>query len=220
MNTKIITKPCFILTVLVLFTFSTSADTINLTGKVVDSYGPVFDAKVTVRDALNDGCLNNGLCVSENVAPNPAKTDSGGNFIIRIAPPGYYVEYNITIEKDDYESEEIDITFVITMEEIYPGVPTFYFILITAAIVGVIGSLVSYRVIQQARIPGFVKKLRKIKRTIKTKKPITEGMLTPPKERWIIKTFGKDWEELGLSIKEVIEEKKPKKSFKEGGGVM
>jgi uncharacterized membrane protein len=110
MNTKIIITGGFILTVLILFTFSASADAINLTGKVVDSYGPVFDAAVTVRDALNDGCLNNGSCVSKNVTPNPAKTDADGNFIIRIAPPDYPKGYNITIEKDDYETKTEQVT--------------------------------------------------------------------------------------------------------------
>ncbi len=124
----------------------------------------------------------------------------------------------ITIEKDDYESETVDITLVITMEEIWPGVPTFYFIMVTAAIVGVIGSLVGYRVVQQARIPQFVKKLRKTKRAIKTKKPILESYMTPPKEQWILKEFGDEWEELGVSLKKVIQEKGPKGKFKQGGG--
>ncbi len=109
----------------------------------------------------------------------------------------------ITIEKDDFEDEVEDITLVITMEEIFPGVPTFYFILITTAIVGTVGSLVSYRVIQQARIPHFVKKVRKVKGAIKTRKKIPDISITS-KEKMIKKLFGDEWSEYGLSLDDAL----------------
>jgi hypothetical protein len=108
----------------------------------------------------------------------------------------------IIIKKVNFTSEEIDITIVVEMEEIFDGMPTFYLILLVALIGGIIGSLVSYRVIQQARIPGFVKKIRKVKNTIKAKKPITESYSIPTMEQMILKQFGPDWKAIGFSLED------------------
>ena len=114
----------------------------------------------------------------------------------------------------NFTTQEISITVVVEMEEIFPGMPTFYFILITASVIGVVGSLVAYRVIQQARIPKHVKKIRKIKGYIKSNKKISETLSIPTKEEMIAKLFGNDWRELGLSIDETlgIKDLKTKKS--------
>jgi hypothetical protein len=110
----------------------------------------------------------------------------------------------IKITKDDYETEEIDITIVIEMEEIYPGIPTFYFLMIVGALAAVVGSLVTYRYIQIARIPKFVKKARAMKRAIKGRKDIPDSALTNSKEELIFKEFGSEWEEFGLSLKDTL----------------
>ena len=130
----------------------------------------------------------------------------------------------ITIQVANFTTQEIPITIVVKMEEIFPGMPTFYFILITASIVGVVGSVVGYRVIQQARIPKHVKKIRKVKGLIKSKKKITESYDIPTKEQMMAKLFGNDWKEIGLSIEDAlgIQELKKKlplkgKISKEGG---
>ena len=105
---------------------------------------------------------------------------------------------------DNFTSQEIIMTVIVKMEEIFPGMPTFYFILITASIIGVVGSIVSYRVIQQARIPKHVKKIRKIKSYIKSSKKIPETISIPTKEAMMSKLFGDDWKVLGLSLDEVL----------------
>ncbi|KKK56350.1 hypothetical protein LCGC14_3065410, partial [marine sediment metagenome] len=79
----------------------------------------------------------------------------------------------ITITMEDYISQSIPITIVVGMTEIFPGFPMFYFLMIVGAIVAIVGSLVAYRVIQQRRIPTFVKKARSMKKNIKGKKPIS-----------------------------------------------
>ncbi|MFX0082166.1 MAG: hypothetical protein ACFE94_10480 [Candidatus Hodarchaeota archaeon] len=130
----------------------------------------------------------------------------------------------ITIEMINFTTREIPITIEVLMEELFPGMPTFYFILITASVVGVVGSIVAYRVIQRARIPKHVKKIRKIKGYIKSKKKVSEISI-PTKEEMTAKLFGDDWKELGLSIDETlgIQDLKTKKSSikdritKEGG---
>ncbi len=110
----------------------------------------------------------------------------------------------IYINAANFTRQEFTITITVKMEEIWPGMPTFYFILITASIAGVVGSVVAYRVIQQARIPKHVKKIRKIKGLIKSKKTIGETLLVPSKEKMIAKLFGEEWKEIGLSIEESL----------------
>ncbi|TFG06804.1 MAG: hypothetical protein EU539_06670 [Promethearchaeota archaeon] len=132
----------------------------------------------------------------------------------------------IIIKMANFTTDEIDLTIIVEMEEIYEGMPTFYFIMLVASIAGIIGSLVSYRVIQQARIPGYVKKLRKVKSTIKAGKSITESYSIPSMERMLVKEFGKEWQKIGFSLEDILgtkagkspDEFKEDKFSKQGGG--
>ena len=108
------------------------------------------------------------------------------------------------ISAANFTKQEFTITITVKMEEIWPGMPTFYFILITASIAGVVGSIIAYRVVQQARIPKHVKKIRKVKGLIKSKKTITDTYLVPSKENMIAQFFGEEWKEIGLSIEESL----------------
>ncbi|MFX1418419.1 MAG: hypothetical protein ACFE9N_05810 [Promethearchaeota archaeon] len=123
----------------------------------------------------------------------------------------------LVMSANNFTTQERIITVTIKMQEIWPGMPTFYFILITVSIVGVVGSIVAYRVIQQARIPKHVKKIRKIKSLIKSKKKISETYDIPTKEKMIAKLFGNEWKEIGLSIEEAlgIEDLKKKSLLKD-----
>ncbi|MFX1308654.1 MAG: hypothetical protein ACFE8C_03080, partial [Promethearchaeota archaeon] len=119
----------------------------------------------------------------------------------------------ITFELENYERDPEIITIVIGMTEIFPGFPLFYFLLIIGGVVAVAGSLVSYRVIQRARIPTFIKKAREMKKNIKGKKSISESLLYPSKDEFIVKSLGDKWEAIGLSLGDIIglTEKKKKK---------
>jgi hypothetical protein len=110
----------------------------------------------------------------------------------------------IYVEAANFTSQEFTITITVKMQEIWPGMPTFYFILITSAIAAVVGSVVGYRVITRARIPKHVKKIRKIKSLIKSKKMITESFTVPTKEQMMAKLFGDEWKEIGLSMEEAL----------------
>ncbi|MHA2325924.1 MAG: hypothetical protein ACXACB_11020, partial [Promethearchaeota archaeon] len=110
----------------------------------------------------------------------------------------------IYLEADNFTKQEFAITITVKMEEIFAGIPTFYFILITASVIGVLGSVVAYRVIQQARIPKHVKKIRKVKSMIKSKKKISETVSIPTKEQMILKLFGNDWSKIGVSLEEAL----------------
>jgi len=110
----------------------------------------------------------------------------------------------IYISIENFTSQQVRININVQMEEIFPGMSAFYFILISAAIIGVVGSLVTYRVIQQARIPKFVKKVRKVKGSIKSKKTISESLKTKTKDQMMVKLYGDDWKELELSLEKSL----------------
>ena len=110
----------------------------------------------------------------------------------------------IIIKKANFTSDEIDITIVVEMEEISEGVPTFYFIMVVAAISAVIGSLVSYRIIQQARIPKHVKRIREVKKKIKARDSIPKSLLVPSKEEFIVKQLGEAYSMLGVSLEKIL----------------
>jgi hypothetical protein len=134
-------------------------------------------------------------------------------------------ETSITVEKENYEDKTVEITIVVGMTEIFPGFPMFYFLLLVIGIVAVVGSLVASRQIRRARIPTFVKKTRAMKGTIKSRKTISESLLYPSKEAFIVKQLGDKWETIGLSLEDIlgIEPKKGKKlkeeSRTEGGAL-
>ena len=128
----------------------------------------------------------------------------------------------IKITREDYEDEEVDITIVIEMEEVVEGVPTFYFLMVVAAIAAIVGSLATYRYIQIARIPTFVKKARKVKKSIKSGDKISEALLYPTKEEFMVKTLGAKYDALGLSLEDLLGLKSKGKtddSLKKNGGV-
>ena len=118
----------------------------------------------------------------------------------------------LTIEKQYFSTSSTSITVVVKMQEIF-GIPTFYFLMIVGSIVAVAGSLVAYRTIQRARIPTFVKKAREMKKNIKGKKSISESLLYPTKDEYLVRKLGEKWEAIGLSLDDImgVKGKKSKK---------
>jgi len=106
------------------------------------------------------------------------------------------------------------VTMVVNMQEISSiSVPMFYFLLIVGYIIAIVGSIAIYRIIQQRRIPTFVKKAREMKKQIKKKKIIAESLLYPSKEEIIINKFGDRWSKIGLSLEDVIDIKSKRKEI-------
>ncbi|MHA2398414.1 MAG: hypothetical protein ACXADU_05945 [Promethearchaeota archaeon] len=122
----------------------------------------------------------------------------------------------ITIQKENYEVNPTIITVVVEMTEIF-GFPMFYFLLIIGGVAAIVISLVGYRVVQQSRIPTFVKKMRKIKGAIKSKKSISDSMTYPSKEEFIVDKLKDRWDLIGLSLKDTLEKenKRINKSYEE-----
>ncbi|MFW9900496.1 MAG: hypothetical protein ACFFDY_04315, partial [Candidatus Thorarchaeota archaeon] len=89
----------------------------------------------------------------------------------------------------------------------------FYFLMIVGSVVAVVASLTSYRLIQQSRIPSFVKNARSMKKEIKGNKSISESNLYPTKEEYIVKKLGDKWDAIGLSLLDVMGIKGKKKKL-------
>lgn len=117
----------------------------------------------------------------------------------------------IKISKADYISDEVDITIVVEIEEITPGIPTFYFLIIIGVIMAVMGALITYKVIQISKIPKFVKRTRKLKKRIKSGAEISEDILYPSKENFIVKELYEKFKIIGISSKEIFGLKEPGK---------
>ncbi len=110
----------------------------------------------------------------------------------------------INITKEDYISVEFSITIVVEMEEIFPGVPTFYFLLILLSILVSVGGIVAYRVYKYATIPTFVKKARGMQKAIKGGNLISETLLYRSKEVFIGELVRDKWGKLGLSLGDIL----------------
>ncbi len=119
----------------------------------------------------------------------------------------------ITINKANYTETKVTVVIDVNLVEIFPGFPMFYFLMIVIGIIAIVGSLVAYRQIQRARIPTFVKKVKEMSKNIKGKKSISDSLLYPSKEDYIVKRLGDKWEMLGLSLEEILgfDTKKKKK---------
>lgn len=114
------------------------------------------------------------------------------------------VQATIIIYKADYSQTTKPFTIEVRITEIFPGFPMFYFLMIVGVIVAVIGALVVSRQIRRARIPTFVKKSREMGKNIKGRKLISDSLLYPSKEEYIIKKLGDKWETLDLSLEEIL----------------
>ncbi|MHA1477058.1 MAG: hypothetical protein ACTSPU_02565, partial [Promethearchaeota archaeon] len=211
-------------------------DATGLSGKRIDVVqGTNIDFQVILTDPSNTDQLLTGVTVFLRIGHSNYTMNETTNGVYKYRYSTANIdafmssqtldETYITIEKENYEDQTIEITIVVGMTEIFPGFPMFYFLLIIIGIVAVVGSLVSYRQIQRARIPTFIKKTRSMKSTIKSRKSISESLLYPSKESYIVKQLGDKWETIGLSLENIlgIEPKKGKKSLEKSnneGGVM
>ncbi|MFX1325599.1 MAG: hypothetical protein ACFE8N_11630, partial [Promethearchaeota archaeon] len=111
----------------------------------------------------------------------------------------------INITREDYVSEEFTIIIIVEMEQIFFGIPTFYFLMVSSAIVALVGSIVGYRLVQNAKIPEFVKRVREMEKAIKKSKTISESLLYRNKNIFIAERVNRKWEKLGLSLDDILD---------------
>jgi len=119
----------------------------------------------------------------------------------------------INVTREDFISVEFSITIIVEMEEIFPGMPLFYFLILIFSVLAIVGSIVGYRVYKKAKIPTFVKNVREIQKEIKKGKNISESLLYYPKEIFVGELLRDKWNSIGLSLGEIlgIEIKKSKR---------
>lgn len=112
----------------------------------------------------------------------------------------------IKIEKSGYETKEITVTVVVRMVDtpFLEGVPLFWMVMGIVLVGGIVGSLGTYRYIQVAKIPEFVKRANRVKNAIKSGKEVSEADTYPSKSHVAVKMHGKDWELLGLSLADIL----------------
>jgi hypothetical protein len=93
--------------------------------------------------------------------------------------------------------------------------------MIVGAIAAIAGSLATYKYIQIARIPTFVKKVRRVKKSIKSNREIEETIIYPSKEEYMVKRLDDKYQVLGLSMENVlgIKGKKGKSVAPETGSI-
>ncbi len=120
----------------------------------------------------------------------------------------------INISKENYHSLEFTITVVVEMEQIFPGIPTFYFLLVISAVVVFVGSIVGYRIYKNVKIPNFVKKVHTMKKAIEGNKPISESLLYRDKEVFIGERVKAMWDKIDISIENTFGIELEKKIFK------
>ncbi len=194
--------------------------------------GQVLTFDISSHDMINGSDLNNCevfLMLQGNRYDFTPNGDGTYSVSINDLPEAFLASIplsgQITLNLDNYESVILDVTINVGMVEIFPGFPMFYFLMLVGAIVAVVGSLIIYRQVQRARIPTFVKKSREMSKNIKGRKSISDSLLYPSKEEYIIKKLGDKWETLDLSLEEILghSTKKtknlPKKTEFEGGGL-
>jgi hypothetical protein len=100
------------------------------------------------------------------------------------------------------------------MEELLPGLPTFYFLLFLSAIIAFSASVATYKLYKYATIPEFVKKARAMKKAIEKEKSISESLLYQNKEVFIGERVKDKWDKIGLSLGEILGIKIEKETLK------
>jgi len=158
----------------------------NLTGAIVNL--TIGDAIYTFTDDDGDGVYEYDFTTSEINAFIIAQTLTG----------------KIKYWASNHINYTMDVTIVVGMPEIFPGMPLFYFILIMVIVIVGVGGIVGYRVVQQAKIPAFVKKTKSMSKAIKGGKSIPASIKAPTKQEYIIDSLKSLWDKLGLSIEDTL----------------
>ena len=72
----------------------------------------------------------------------------------------------LNITKENYESISNNVQIIVTMPEIFEGMPVFYFLLVVGAVAIIVVTIGVNRAIVNARIPAFVKLINRVKKDI------------------------------------------------------
>jgi hypothetical protein len=123
------------------------------------------------------------------------------------------IEGTIEISQDYYETKVFTVQVTVKMHSLFAGIPTFYLLLGVSFVLVGVGAIVLTKVVQNARIPEFVKKCDAVAKEISKKRIIdTRTNVTLSKEQKLAGIFGKEWENLGLNFRVAMGYSQIKKS--------
>ena len=194
--------------------FNTSLTATNLQGSQINVVqGKDVELRLVLEDPTNNGAplidANISLQIGNdkydfNETEDGVYTFTFSTDQINTLLASQTLSGNITISKEDYETQTLPITIAVGMTEIFPGMPTFYFMMIVGSAIAVAGSLAGYRYYQLAKIPEFVKRARSMSKDIKGGKTIDKTLLYPSKKEFMVESLSDRWEELGLSLANIL----------------
>ncbi|MHA1561111.1 MAG: LamG-like jellyroll fold domain-containing protein, partial [Promethearchaeota archaeon] len=110
----------------------------------------------------------------------------------------------LTVNVEYYSEVEKTVIISVKMDEIFEGFPTFYLLLGAAGLAILVGSLVGYKLVQNARIPAFVKMINKVISEISGKKTISDENISVSAKEEIIEKFDEYWKLLDLNLNEIL----------------
>jgi hypothetical protein len=111
---------------------------------------------------------------------------------------------DLKITADNYSEIEENVGLTIQMQEVTDGLPTFYLVLGIGLVISISGSLGLARYVRYLRIPGFVKKIHSVRKTIKKGNPMSDERITMTKDEQIVDKYGKYWKEIKLDPREIF----------------
>ncbi|MFW9881444.1 MAG: hypothetical protein ACFFG0_50915, partial [Candidatus Thorarchaeota archaeon] len=175
--------------------------------------GQTVHIELNLTDPTRDGIslLNATVVMTIGNIPYYFYANGNGTYILEFPTTNINTFFGpmtlrgvINISKQNYVSEEFSIIIIVKMEEIFPGIPTFYFLLVISVIIAIAGSLVGYRVYKYSRLPTFIKKVRAMKKAIDGEKIISESLLYRDKEIFIGEIIKNKWDKIGLSLEDIF----------------
>jgi hypothetical protein len=110
----------------------------------------------------------------------------------------------LTISVEYYSQIEKTIFITVKMDEIFEGFPTFYLLLGAAGLAILVGSLVGYKLVQNARIPAFVKMINKVISDISGKKTISDENISVSAKEEMIEMFDDYWKLIDLDLRDIL----------------
>ncbi|MFW9821167.1 MAG: hypothetical protein ACFFE5_16300, partial [Candidatus Thorarchaeota archaeon] len=175
--------------------------------------GKMVQIRINLTDPTQGGIplLNGTIILTINDANYIFEEFGNGTYILNLTTSNinaFFTSRTLTgimnISKENYFSEVFSITIVVEMEQIFPGMPTFYFLIILFAIIAMVGSIIGYRTYKHAVIPQFVKNVREMKKEIKSGKKISDSLLYQAKEVSVGERVRDKWSSIGLSLSDII----------------
>jgi concanavalin A-like lectin/glucanase superfamily protein len=110
----------------------------------------------------------------------------------------------IQISAAEFTTYNITTQIQVQMPEVFEGFPMFYFLLGVIGVAIIAVSLTANKIIQNARIPAYVKLIEKVKKNISGKKELSAKLVSVTANEEIVEKFASVWEILGLDLATIL----------------